>query len=326
MRCVSLPSWSNGVITPDDLVERLASAARQGWEPDSTDLEQALLRLDVAGADAAAFRALGSAAGATAAAWIEDGGLTAPGLELATALVDGFDLPMVIVPVGTTPGDAGPLQRLLTSEGPPRMWSTWAGGVRFGAWPLMAPHHPELIAIPVAVEQAIARNHASGEVGTLVALASAPGPTGPALHLAIAYALAAKRPERQAPAVDALLVLAARRRLDGALVGSLLYLLLERDAIVLKRIVEPLAQAAQEGAAEHVWEALRILVGQLIATGLATTGFPELLTLATDVAGLVAEPGDVEGLDQLASRKGRSRQVVEAQRLCAVLAARSRPT
>lgn len=323
VRCISLPGWSNGVIASDDLVERLASAAQQGWEPDGSDLEQALLRLDLAGADATAFRNLGTTAGATVAAWIEKGGLTAPDLELATASVDGVDVPMVVVPAGTTTGGAGPLQRLLVTGGSPMVWFTWGGGLRFGAWPLMAPHHPELIAIHVAVEQAIARNHASDEVGTLVALAEAPGPAGPALHLAIAYATAAKRAERQPAAVDAALVLAARDRLDGELLGDLLFTLAEQEAIVLKRIVEPLAQTAHGGAAVPVWRALRVLVSRLVAAGLAPNGLADLLTLATEVAGRVADPGTVEGLDQLASRPGRSRQVVEAQRLQSVLAARA---
>lgn len=184
-------------------------------------------------------------------------------------------------------------------------------------------HHPELIAIHVAVEQAIARNHASDEVGTLVALAEAPGPAGPALHLAIAYATAAKRAERQPAAVDAALVLAARDRLDGELLGDLLFTLAEQEAIVLKRIVEPLARTAHGGAAVPVWRALRVLVSRLVAAGLAPNGLADLLTLATEVAGRVADPGTVEGLDQLASRPGRSRQVVEAQRLQSVLAARA---
>lgn len=326
VRSVSLPSWSNGSVTADDLAARLALAAAEGWEPDGSDLEQALLRLDLAGADADAFRALGSGAASTVAAWIEKGGLIAPGLELGTALVDGVDVPMVVVPVGTTSDGAGPLQRLVVAEGPPRMWSTWASGMRFGAWPLMAPHHPELIAIHVAVEQAIARNHASDEVGTLVALAKAPGPVGPALHLAIAYGLAAKRIERQAAAVDAALVLAARGRLDGAGLGALLQDLLERDVIVLKRVVEPLAQAAHAGAAEQVWATLRVLISRQATADLALTGFPDLLTVAAETAGRVADPGTVDGLEELASRKGRSRHVVEAQRLRAVLAARSAST
>lgn len=323
VRSVSLPSWSNGSVTADDLAARLALAAAEGWEPDGSDLEQALLRLDLAGADADAFRALGSGAASTVAAWIEKGGLIAPGLEWGTALVDGVDVPMVVVPPGTTSDDAGPLQRLVVAEGPPRMWSTWASGMRFGAWPLMAPHHPELIAIHVAVEQAIARNHASDEVGTLVALAKAPGPVGPALHLAIAYGLAAKRIERQAAAVDAALVLAARGRLDGAGLGALLQDLLERDVIVLKRVVEPLAQAAHAGAAEQVWATLKVLISRQATADLALTGFPDLLTVAAETAGRVADPGAVDGLEELASRKGRSRQVVEAQRLRAVIAARA---
>ena len=78
VRSVALPSFDNGVISGDALLARLSEAAREGWEPSPLDLEQSLLRLDLAELAPEPFEALETSAGRQAAAWITGGGPTRP--------------------------------------------------------------------------------------------------------------------------------------------------------------------------------------------------------------------------------------------------------
>lgn len=99
---VCLPSWTNGLLDPDALFDRLERAASGGWPPPPQELELALLRLDVPG-DAAererlalAFGGLGSDAGAAAAQWIKAALPSAPVIERITVTVQHRDWQQVV--------------------------------------------------------------------------------------------------------------------------------------------------------------------------------------------------------------------------------------
>lgn len=316
VRSVSLPSWSDGTIEASELRERLVAADTEGWTPDPTDLEQAILR--VAPDQAAAI------------------GLTSPPAPL-TSFVERKERhfsswdgdrppPPVYVPIPVLtphPDDVNPgvLWSLLRSLPAPNgdYMIGYDSGSTFQAWPLIVPHHADLIAAHRCLAQVDARDHSSDETGVLIGVASAPGPSGPGLYAAIAYGLGAKKADRQAAAVDALLVLAARNRLDGDALGSILGRIVTQRGIVLKRLFAPLTDLAHSGAAKPTWDAVRTVLEAAIALTPTPSGMPDLLSTAAEIASLAGAHEPVPGLADLAARKGTSRQLVEARRLLAIL-------
>ncbi len=89
--------------------------------------------------------------------------------------------------------------------------------------------------------------------------------TGGATHLALAYALGARHQEDRTAAVDALLVLAGRDRLDGALLGRELAILVDRDLVKVNRTADALGTAADTGAHRTVLAVLAAMLPGLLA-------------------------------------------------------------
>ncbi len=339
VRSVALPSFDNGVISGDALLARLSEAAREGWEPSPLDLEQSLLRLDLAELAPEPFEALETSAGRQAAAWITGGGPDAPSVRAMRA--PQWDHPgesfgwdddkpappphiwvAEIVPGDRPePGSAGALWSLLHAWSPhPRGVSVTTGwSSAFGLWAWTAPHHRDVVAAHLLPTLARAFTDPSRAGDALVPLARAEGRVGDAMLLAICCAMGAKQQQTRSTAVDALLVLAARDQLDGARLGGLLGDMVTAGDLITARLVEPLRQAAAAGAATQVWAAVATLLAAALTQDGAVAGLARLLSAAVDIAEDHGSMGTIAGLDDMAARKGRSQQVVEAGRLRDVL-------
>lgn len=317
VRCVSLPSWSDGVIEATELRDRLAAAEAEGWTPHPTDLEQASLRVDPG---AAAELGLHSP--------------PAPVVSLVERKERFFSSsdyheppPPVYAPIAVLTPAAddvrpGALWSLLRSLPAPEgdYQVGYDTGSTFQAWPLIVPHHADLLAAHLCLDQVDARDRSSDETGVLVGVASAPGPPGLGLHTAIAYGLGARKAARQAAAVDALLVLAAHDRLDGTALGTVLGRIVTQRAVVLKRLCIPLTDLARSGAPTAAWDAVRTTLEAALALTPPPSGLVDLLGAAAEIASAAGAQAHVAGLDDLAARKGSSRQLVEARRLVGILA------
>ncbi|MFH8380397.1 DUF6493 family protein [Kitasatospora sp. NPDC018058] len=121
-------------------------------------------------------------------------------------------------------------------------------------WIAMLPRHREELAARWLDHFAMGADRDERGAGRyLLLLAESGGPAGLALHLAVAYGLGARHAEDRTGAVDALLVLAARGDLDGALLGRELGELMARGTVTPTRLVAALGLAAETGAGGTVW-------------------------------------------------------------------------
>ncbi|WP_193614324.1 DUF6493 family protein [Nocardioides lijunqiniae] len=337
VRVVALPSQVNGTIAANDLHTRLADAAAQSWSPDPVDLEQALLRLDLAGTQSEPFAALGSAAGRQVSEWVRAGGHRPPTIQVARAreYLDTLNMgseeraaakprssPMAEVRAAVNdPLSLGPLWSELARWSVPSGGLTvgWAPDDPFETWPLVLPHHPELVAAHLLPELSRARQTRSQGAAALVSLTETADTVGPALLLGLAYLTGGKHQEAWSAATDALLILASRHQLDAQAFGEVLAMMLERGDLVAKRLIIGLGDAARGGAAGEIWTALSHVLSHLLRGARTVVGVVDLLVLAAEVALLTGAQGAIDGLDDLASRTGRTRQVVEARRLLKIL-------
>jgi hypothetical protein len=215
----------------------------------------------------------------------------------------------------------GPLWRMMSTWQPNArgFWAHWDSEATFECWPLVMPYHRDVVAAHLVPEMSRARSSTCQGDVALVPLALANGEVGDALLAAYAYGLGAKQASTQAAAVDALLMLATRDQLSGEQFGRVLATMLIRKDINAKRLVSPLRDIAQAGAPRQAWSIVRSLIEHLLATSQQVTGLADILATATDIAHVANARGTVSGLDTLASKRGSSRQLIEARRLSAVL-------
>lgn len=339
VRSVALPSWTNGVLTPTELLTRLTAAAAGAWEPDPIDLEQALLRLDLTGAvDPDPFAALGTRAGDTTSAWISGRSPLQPEVTLRRIKQyrdPQFDegrheppppdtfLSLPDITPADRPTDDLELWPLLTSITYPGrgFFGQWDPEAAYRAWPLVLPHHRELIAAFLIPDLVRGRSSTCQADVALVPLAEANGEAGPAMLGALTYALGAKAAHNRAAGVDALRILAARDQLDPSAFADVLVALLVGRDVNAKRLAPALAELANGGAARQVWHTMALVVSKFVADDAPTvTGLPDLISVAADVLLLVPEAAiGIPGLTRFAQRKGATRQLVEARRLHALL-------
>ena len=336
VRTVALPSLDNGMIDGGALLTRLSDARQAGWRPAAVDLEQAMLRLDLEGLEAETFEALSTPAGGQVATWIRAGGPAVPTTRPVRMLKWEFQQPSFgwqdeeprptyvwaaeVVPRASD-AEPGPLWRMLHSWRPdPRGLAVGTGwGAAFPLWSWAAPHHREVVAAHLLRTLAHALADPSRAGDALVPLACADGPVGDAMLLALGCGMGAKHQATRSAAVDALLVLAARDQLDGERLGRLLGAMVTAGDLVTARLVDPLAQAAASGAAAETWAAVAGLLAAALVHDTPVAGLALLLSRAVDIAEEHRIRATVPGLDDMAARKGRSQQVVEARRLKAVL-------
>ncbi|WP_329341700.1 DUF6493 family protein [Streptomyces sp. NBC_00663] len=327
---LSTPSWSTGLLEPDELVDRLASYRRLGARPSDADFAQALLRVrrgNRTAATSAAGRAaaLGTTEGTRLAHWLTSGGPQLPADRRRTAHA------RILVEFG----ELGELQDDFPREFRPLgqpvsvyrdRWHCyhWDDSIR-PHWLALLPERRELVAARMLRDlSTVAVDDIRGPAAVLPLLAESGGEAGDAVHLCVAYGLGARHEEDRLAAVDALLVLAARGQLDAALLGTDLGKLVREGAVKPLRLADSLRTAATTGANATIWgmlcHTLPLLLGDLATGGpdghaAKSRGLGELLAVAAECAERSGARGELPHLAAAASRSGSSRLVTQARRL-----------
>ncbi|WP_261717768.1 DUF6493 family protein [Streptomyces sp. FZ201] len=330
---LATPTWSSGLIDPEELVDRLAAYREADARVMGTDFAQALLRVrrqDRTAARAAAERAavLGTPEGTRLAQWLT---ASDPALPQVRRRTDGPRILLESAELDSVqrdfPPEFHPLGRPVTVYADRWHCYHWDGDLR-PHWAALSPEQPEPVMIRVLRDLSdTAVNSARGVAEILPRLAESAGEAGPALHLGLAYALGARHEEDRLSAVDALLVLAARGLLDAGRLGTDLGELVGTGAVKPSRLVESVRTAAAGGAYATVWEILRHALPALLADqsgerpGTPPRGLADLLAVAADCAERTGARGELPHLTGTADRRGSSRLVSQARRLRSALAA-----
>ncbi|MEV6931011.1 DUF6493 family protein [Dactylosporangium sp. NPDC051485] len=323
---LSAPTSAGGALDTAALLERLAAlGAARPWP---WDLAQALLRVPPGPDEPAAARAerLATPAAGRVAARLRGDGLAAPRWRVATVSPrpggpaghhdhEHEHLPPVRVQVSTDPGPDGAEDHALLGWMHPKAdhGTSW-----HLLWPGLLPWHRGLTAaFALPGVAAAADMDVRGGAAVLPLLAEAAGDPGPATAIGVAYGLAARHEPDRVAAVDALLLLAGQGAFDAELAGEHLGALAVAGAVPLGRTVQPLRDAAAAGAPRSVVRVLAAALPALLAAPSAPRGTPDLLTLAAQTAAAAPGPVRIEGLVEVAARRGSTRLITEARRLAA---------
>jgi hypothetical protein len=327
---LATPISTDGVVSPVRMLFRLLAAERDGWQPGPYDLAQALLRLpDVVDPTVTiAADRLVSSAGRQFAAWLRSGGLP----PVTTTVVPGSPRRATLVPAAapTLPQDAAPepapdgvppllhdpapaatvdsiIRDLLTPPGPD---PDAAARPEMRCWPMVLPHHRDVVAahcVPFAIaeERSLA--------GIYGGLARSSGAFGPAMALVLARGLVSRAEDLRTSAADAVLHLAGTGGLDAALIGREMRALDAGPAAgSLRRI--------GEGRAWHVvWAIAYAVVPALLRQRPVPDGMPDLLAVAADAAAAIGARADLPDVTVAAAEPGRTELSVEATRLAQII-------
>lgn len=324
---LSTPTWTTGHIDPHALVDRIAAAEAQGWDPWRMDVTQAVLRLPrTIDPDATARAArLTSPAGRLLAEVLAAGGTPDPVTRRVTVkrLRDRHESeaekarPDDAVLVAVAGSHPDPLvQRLFQLEPPVPI-----GFGSEGLWPAVLPSHREVVA-------ALMLGHFEYDFRdafhALVLLSECEGPCGPAMTLAVAYGLTAQRSEDRVAARDALIALLGTGDLDPGALGAELGALSVGGQVKLSRAVTSLTEVARAGAEAAVAGIALAGLPPLLAHPKPPHGTPDLLALASRLVqpGSPTNPDTATHLAAVAARGGSTRLVTEAARLHRILTAR----
>ncbi|WP_199552085.1 DUF6493 family protein [Streptomyces sp. N35] len=340
---LATPTDSSGALEAAVLVERLEEYTRLGARVGEMDFGQALLRVRFEGPSgidgaagavappgpegpagdaqlsvlAARADALGTSHGTRLAQHLRGGSLPAP--ESHREHREIYRARTVLVDLGELPGlqerFGGPLARLgrpVTPAEPDHSPVT-----HYRHLLAVLPAQPELVAARLLhFMSGVACHNFAPQQGYLAALAEAPGPAGQAVHLSVAYGLAARRPQDRLEAVDALLVLAARGTLDPERLGADIAELAELTLIKPGRFADGLRAGAGTGAYATVWAILRTTLPALLAQeSLPAKALGDFLELGADCAERCAARAGIPELTERASRAGTSRVQNQARRL-----------
>lgn len=172
------------------------------------------------------------------------------------------------------------------------------------------PEHPEVIAVHALSDRgAIRRN---------LDLVARFGPAlGPATSLILAPLLAAEPGESQLEALDLTVTLAAAGVLRGAEMGDQIGALVADGARSGRTVFPQLITLAQVAPGEAVWPLIAAVLPYVLDGKPA--GLPDLLAVATDLAGRFGDGTPVPGLAEFAARPGAGRVLTQARRLLSVL-------
>lgn len=328
---LSTPSWSTGLLEPDELVDRLDTYRHLGARVSAADFAQALLRVrrgDRVGAAAAAGRAeaLGTTEGTRLAHWLTSEDPTLPlsrrrtaGARIVLELGELLDLQ------DDFPSEFHALGRPVTAYGERWYCYHWNRDMQ-RHWLAILPERRELVAARLVRDvSAVALDGTRGAAAVLPQLAESDGEAGEATHLCLAYGLGARHPEDRLAAVDALLVLAARGQLDVNRLGTDLGELVRSGAVKPSRLAESVRTGAATGANATIWGILRTTLTALLADldgdakPAQARGLGELLAVAAECAERSGARGELPHLAETAARSGSSRLVVQARRLRSAL-------
>jgi hypothetical protein len=305
---ISTPSYAHGAIAPARLVERLAALAVAGQTAMPYDLLTALLRTEPCEPEAlAALRAIGSTQAIIATEFLAAGG--AMQLQTRWLVVGGPGAPHAQRHCEFAEW-LSPERREVCVAMPPMPHPPAIDGVRlewtWGFEPETAPVASEFDMAPNWITpvlpnnaEALAALHLWGfrraglEYGTdggkvvaerLPLFLAAHGPAGPALHLAILYAMTANDASPRLAGSDALVTLLQQGRCDGALACQLLTACIDCGSVKPGRLAASLAQVHEAGETAAVWELVR--AGAIAALGMARApaATADLLELGARVA------------------------------------------
>ncbi|MEU0006000.1 DUF6493 family protein [Streptomyces sp. NPDC006314] len=330
---LATPTWSTGLLEPEDLVARLAEYRRLDARICATDFAQALLRVrteDRTAAEEAArrARALGTREGTRLARRLTAATPGRPPTRRRTKgvriLLEQGELPELLEGFPQEFHRLGMPVSAFTDR-----WRCdhWDDAIR-PHWLAVLPERREPVAVRMLPDLAATAVDDDRGAGVLPLLAESGGEAGEAVHLCVAYGLGARHAEDRMAAVDALLVLAARGQLDTARLGADLGRLVRRGAVKPQRLADSARTAAATGAAATIWSTLRHTLPVVLA-GLSTArpdaspvparGLGDLLAVAADCAERCGAQGELPHLAHIAARKGGSRLATEARRLRAAL-------
>lgn len=344
---VSRPSWAHGAIAPEDLADRLATLAAQGSQALPVDLLVALLRTETTEPAAIArLRSIGSTQAQVAADFLAAGGtdqlttrwLIAEGLDESTGWHPRHEAKWYRKGAGEV------CVALQKAPHPPAIDGAplgWAEGFEAKG----APYTYEFDMVPDWITpllpnnaEALAAMHLWGfrragleydtDGGKVVAVrlplfTAAHGPAGPALHLAVFYAMSANDAPVRLAGSDGMIALLQQGRWQDALASDLLAECLRRGSVKPSRLAASLAQVREAGEFEAVWALLR----RIIPVGLDLNPLPanlaDLLALGAEVASSLGAKTPIQAVSALVSSlKGKPNKLqLQAQRLHAVLAA-----
>ncbi|MEU6092416.1 DUF6493 family protein [Streptomyces sp. NPDC047085] len=325
---LATPTWSTGLLEPDELVSRLAEYRRLDARVCATDFAQALLRVrrdDRAAAEEAGrrARALGTPEGARLARWLSADN-TLPATRRRTKgvriLLEPAELPEVL---DGFPQDFQRLGHPMSVFTDRWRCNHWNQAIR-PHWLAVLPERRELVAARMLHDLADTAVEDDRGAAVLPLLAESGGEAGEAVHLCVAYGLGARHQEDRLAAVDALLVLASRGQLDAARLGADLGELVGRGAVKPQRLADSARTAAATGADATIWEVLRhtlpvplagLATARPEAAAVAARGLGDLLAVAADCAERSGARGGVPHLAETVARGGSSRLVTQARRL-----------
>ncbi|MFI2469603.1 DUF6493 family protein [Streptomyces globisporus] len=337
---LATPTWHTGAVEAAELVERLRTYRDLDVHPGPADFAQALLRVRRGGGPeraeaAAAAEALGTGEGDRLAAWIRSEDAVAPVLRHPATTVSrpSAGTWWQRTTAGARQVLVATRERLVIQRDFPEAFH-WLGRARLpraqqcyhwgpersSHWTATLPGDPETLAAWLMPDLLFAADQGQrGAVGFLPALAESAGEAGGAMHLALAYGLGARHPEDRTAAVDTLLVLAARGRLDGTVLGRELAILVDRDLVKVNRTADALGTAAATGACRTVLTVLAAMLPGLLAYEKTPRGLGDLLSVAAECAERCGTDGiePITGLAATAGRKGSSQTVRQAARLLA---------
>lgn len=349
-RFISTPSWTHGAIAPQHLADRLAALAQAGEEALPVDLLVALLRTEPCDAENLdRLRSIASPQAGAAADFLAAGGSA----QLATR--------WLVLESGTDAADwrnrfgkDGAAQWVLKGErevcvalsavahppaidGAPRDWAA-------GFEPASAPFVSEFDMQPDWVTpmlpnnaEALAALHLYGfrragleqgtEGGKAVAVrlplfVAAHGEAGPALHLAVFFALSANDAPVRLAGSDGMVTLLQQGRWQPGLAAELIAACMRCGSVKPGRLASSLAQVREAGEAEAVWLLARAAIAAALGMNPVPAATAELIALGVEAAEEVEAKGSITELDAaVAAIKGKPNKLqMQAQRLHAALA------
>jgi hypothetical protein len=335
---LATPEYDNGSISHDELLARLAQWPADQPRPLRCDLEVAMLRLAPGAESVLPDNLLAAYAPVQAPLSIEPCLAPPKVTERPRPLFAGDTMRWVQGHAGVYAryADAdqairpelsrcGYLVTYLVPE-PHFGLPDWAsGGFRnsalVAAWPLLAPHHPELMATHLlsALSEGLApgRSAASTAVGAVARLAGMP--FGPIAHLALVAGLASAEADARIAAAEAWAQLAREGRLNPGLAAEAITFGVSGTTFKLTRIADGLRYAAQDpSAAQTVARACVSAAATLLSEPDKPTGLHLLLEMAAQAGATSSVPQLLAPIADLAAGTARTKLAEAARRLAAL--------
>jgi hypothetical protein len=318
---LATPEFADGSISHDELLARLAKWPTKGPRPPRNDTEVAMLRLAPGAETILPDDLLAAYAPAQVPLSVEPGFASQNGGYVA------------VFGQYTEPDHVLAMERsrccghLVTYLRPGSFFSNHARADQgydrshaVAAWPLLAPHRPELITAHLLSAMSAGlnpgRDAAATAVRTLSGLGGAFGLIG---HVALATGLAGVEADTRIAAADAWGDLARQRRLDPSLAAEAIVLGVDTGVFKLTRVADSLRYAAQDpDMAATVASACVAAAAALLTKPEKPTGLHLLLEIAAQAGAVSEVPLLPDPITDLACGKAKTKLAEAARRLAAL--------